>query len=209
KLRTESAISVRARRDAPPRFERIVGISPRPCKVRPDYKLAIAMGAADDLGVAGAELEYALGEEASAERIPIPLTGVGTSRATGSIVLDLHNKVSNGSRVRYRLRIRDNRLIEGAGGPQETVYPSNGWFELIVASDAPPYDSQEIFGLRDSLGIRFDDLSREATDAALLVKQLRQETAGQSPLPLDHGYRINAIREGMRKSQAHLESAAK
>src|SRR6185437_3092421 len=209
KLRTESAISVRARRDAPPRFERIVGISPRPCKVRPDYKLAIAMGAADDLGVAGAELEYALGEEASAERIPIPLTGVGTSRGTGSIVLDLHNKVSNGTRVRYRLRIRDNRLIEGTSGPQEALYPADGWAELQLVTDAPPYDPQEIFGLRDSLEARFAGLARETRELSILSGRLGQETAGQSPLPLDHGYRINAIRERIRDLQSRIETAAK
>ncbi|HXD88336.1 MAG TPA: hypothetical protein VN641_17740 [Urbifossiella sp.] len=209
KLRTESAISVRARRDAPPRFERIAGIAPKSCRVRPDHKLTVAVAVVDDLGVAEAELEYALGANAAPERIPLPLTGAGTQRATGAVTLDLRNKVSDETVVRYRLRVRDNRSIDGMVGPQETLYPANGWAELQVASDAPPYDPQEIFGLRDSLRVRFDELARESADALFSVQQLRQDTAGRSPLPLDHGYRINAIRERMRKSQSRIEAAAK
>jgi hypothetical protein len=99
KLRTEAAIAVRTTPDAPPQFEMIAGLAVQPRLARPGDKLHFGFIATDDLGIASAELEFAV-NGGDAKRTPIMLsTDAGSTRAEGRSVFDPAGKVADGETV--------------------------------------------------------------------------------------------------------------
>jgi hypothetical protein len=210
KLRSETPIPVRVSPDAPPRFEQLSGVVARPCAVRPGERLTVAVIAVDDIGVAGAELEYATGADPTPTRIPIPLTGAGTRRAEGRLAFDLIGKGREGDTVRYRVRVTDTRRVADARlGPQDAVYPPAGWAELTVSESAPPLDRQEVFGQRDALRVALTAALAEVRQARAEVEALHADTRERSPLPVDQAFRLTAIRERGRKGGGLLHAAAR
>ena len=61
----------------------------------------------DDVAVAGAEVEYAVGDHGPPVRLPVPLAGLGTPRAAGRFTFDLTGKGAEGETVRVRVRATD------------------------------------------------------------------------------------------------------
>ena len=211
KLRTETVVNVRAILDAPPRFERVSGVVSQVRTVRPGERVDIEFAAIDDIGVASAELEYAIGPEGGASiRVPISLAGAGTTLAEGHSLFDLAGKGNAGGVVRYRLRAFDTRRVDEAKfGPQEVVFPPSGWSELRLSDSAPPLDRQEIFGQRDSSRDRVNAAVKEVAESHAEADALRADTAGRSPLPIDHALRLTAIRERIRKAVGLLDEAGR
>lgn len=211
KLRTETAVLVHAAVDAPPQFEQVSGVTTQPRTVRPAERVPVSLVATDDIGVGSAELEYALnGDSGKTARIPIPLDGAGTTRAEGRAVLDLMGKGAEGDAVRYRVRVTDNRRLgDPKLGPQEAVYPPGGWAELRLSESAPPLDQQEAFGQRDAIRDALLAALAEVKRAHSETATLRADSAGRSPLPVDHMGRLNAVREYARKATVILHDAAR
>lgn len=211
KLRTETPVKVRVTVDTPPRFEQVSGVSARPWTVRPGGRVEVAFAAVDDTGIGTAELEYTTGPEPSQPvRIPIPLTGAGTPRAEGKLLFDLAGKGREGDTIRYRVRVADNRRVADAKlGPQEAVYPPAGWAELRLSESATPLDRQEIFGQRDTIRAALTAALQEVKGALNETETLRADTAGRSPLPVDHAIRLNAVRERTGKAGSLLGDTAR
>ena len=210
KLRTETPFAVRVFGDAPPDFELVSGVPARPRVVRPGDRLAVHVVATDDVGVAGAELEYVVGADgAGSRRDPIPLTGGGTKRAEGRLTFDLAGKGKDGDRVRFRVWVTDARRVDDARlGPHEVAYPPAGWSEVTLADSAPPLDRQEIFGRRDDVRDALLAAAAGVRHARAAAASLRADTAGQSPLPVDHAARLGAIRDHVLATQARLRVSA-
>jgi hypothetical protein len=206
KLRTELTAAVRVAVDAPPRLEHLTGISTQPGTVHPGAQVPISLAAVDDVGVRTAVLEYAVGPaDAKVEHLAIPLTGAGTPRAEGRLLFDLAGKGREGDTIRYRLRVTDTRSIDEVKlGPQEVVYPPSGWAELRLSATAPPLDQQEVFGQRDAVRANLTAIFKEVADTRTAVEALRADTAGHSPLPVDHAVRLGQLRERTQKTAALL-----
>ncbi|MDB5310991.1 MAG: hypothetical protein JWO38_5193 [Gemmataceae bacterium] len=211
RYRTEIAIPVRTAVDTPPRFEQVSGVTTQPRSVRPGEQVPVGLVAADDVGVGAAELEYAVGAEpGKTVRIPIPLTGADAPQAEGRLLFALAGKGREGETIRFRVRVRDNRRVEDEKlGPQEAVYPPTGWAELRLSESAPPLDRQEIFGQRDGVRSGLSTALREVKATHAEVDALRTDTAGRSPLPVDHAVRLTGTRERARKAAALLHDAAR
>lgn len=211
KYRTETSIAVRVTVDAPPRFEQVSGVSAQPYTVRPGERVQVSFVAVDDIGIGAAELEYATGPEpAKSIRIPIPLTGADTPHAEGTLPFDLTGKGREGDTIRYRVRVADNRRVEDAKlGPQKAVYPPAGWGELRLSESAPPLDRQEIFGQRDAIRNALTAALQKVKAAQTETETLRADTAGRSPLPVDHAVRLNAVRGRTGKASSLLRDTAR
>ncbi len=212
KLRSEDpTVSVRVKPDALPRFELVSGISPRPMAARPGERLNVAVVATDDIAVGSAVLEYALDPtDSGVVTVSVPLSGVGTARATGQVNLDLTDKARPGQTLRFRLRVLDSRRLDDLGlKPQEAVYPESGWATIRIDADAPPLEVQEILGRRDVV--------RASLEAAL--KELREEgipaidqvivDVEKVDLPSDHITRLNNSRENTKRAANLLHDAAR
>jgi hypothetical protein len=210
KLRTEeSPVAVRVRADAPPRFETVAGVSPRPMTVRPGERLAISVAATDDTAVDSVVVEYATGP-ATSEEVTVPLTGAGTARATGRLVFDPADKLKPGEPLRFRLRVLDSRRIDEANlKPQEATYPESGWAEVRVAADSPGADLQEIAGRRDAVRIPLEKARKLIRDDALASVDPVTEDAERPALSTDQLARIENAREFAKTAAAHLSDAAR
>ncbi|MBX9627866.1 MAG: hypothetical protein K2X82_28970, partial [Gemmataceae bacterium] len=208
-LRTEIAIPVRVTADAPPRFEALDGVSPRPVARPPNSRVEIAFTVADDLGVAGVVLEYVPGSGGEPKRESVPLTGAGTPRAEGRVTLDLAGNGAAGQTVRFRLRAADARAVPDANlTPQEGVYPPTGWAEVGLSASTPPADRQEADGLRDAAR----DALRGAADAVGAALAEVEALLGSDQFaawPLDHAVRLESAREQVRAAAGQLHDAAR
>ena len=206
-MRSEASLSIRAIVDASPRFEQVTGVGVQPRTVRPGERVLVDFIAIDDLGISSAEIEYVVREETRS--VPIPMTGGGSTRAEGRMLFDLP-KAREGELLRYRLRVRDTRCVDDAKlGPQEALYPVDAWCELKFSPSAPPLDQQEIFGVRDSIRTLLTKQLEELKQVHGDTQTLRMDTAGRSPLPIDHGLRLTAIRDRVRQVKSALEDGAK
>ncbi|MBX9584914.1 MAG: DUF4175 domain-containing protein, partial [Gemmataceae bacterium] len=208
RFKSEFVVPVRVRPDRPPKFDSVSGVIPRPITRPPGGRVEIAFTAADDLGVAGAEVEYVRGDGGPPVREPVPLTGSGTPRAEGRLALDLTGKGAAGQTVRFRLRVSDGRQVPDAGlGPLEAVYPPSGWAEVRLSATASPADAQEVFGLRDHTRERIEAAAKEVEAARAEVAAL----AGSDEVaawPVDHAVRLDAARAGVRNAAAVLHGIA-
>jgi hypothetical protein len=208
RLKSEFAVPVRVRPDGPPRFEAVSGITPRPVTLPPGGRAEIAFTAADDLGVAGAEVEYVRGDGGPPVREPVPLAGAGTPRAEGRLTLDLTGKGDAGQTVRFRVRVADGRQVPDAGlGPQEAVYPPGGWAEVRLSAAAPAADAQEALGLRDHVRERIGVAAKGTEEARAEVAALASSEE-LAAWPVDHAVRLDVARAGVRKAAGVLQSAA-
>ena len=205
KLRTEMSADVRVVVDAPPSFERIAGLASKPRTVKPGERLAFEFDAADDRGIASAELE-----SSSGAKQPISLSAANAVRATGRAAFAIPPGARDGETFGFRVRVRDARRVNDPKlEPQESVYPAEGWSTFLVSASAPPLDQQEVFGLRDALREGLQTALPEFQEMRTEVELLQADTAGHSPLPIDHGLRLAAIRDRLRKANLPLEAVAR
>lgn len=208
KLRTERAVSVQVVNDSMPEFERISGLSVQPRVARPGDRLVFAFAAVDDLGIAEAELEIESG--GTTKRVRILSVVAGSQRAEGTASFEIPADANDGEAFRFRLRVRDTRRVAAASlDAQEALFPPAGWFEVKVSRSASPLFQQHVLGQRDALRELLTASSREVTESREEAVAIRKETAGQFPIPLDHGLRIAGLRERIRKLRAALEGSAK
>jgi hypothetical protein len=208
-LRAEFPIPVRVIPDTPPRFEEISGLSTRPRKARTDARLAIGFTATDDLAVASARLEYAVGENGIAV-LPVAVAASGAGRATGRIEFDVSGKVHAGQSLRLRLVIQDGRRLDHPDlAPQSARYPETGWSIVTIDPAAPPLDEQDILAQRNALGDALEEALESVKSLQTEVAQARRETAGKSELALDQTVRLANIRDALRLAADSLRRSAR
>jgi hypothetical protein len=209
-LRSEFPVRAHVIEDAPPRFERLSGLSPRPRSARPDTRIRIAFTAVDDLAIGSAVLEYAAGAEgAKIETVAIPFSGPSPRRVEGRIDFDLNGKARVGDTIRLRLRVNDTRRLDQPElRPQSAVYPAAGWSVVRMDAAAPPLDEQDVLAQRNALNEALVAALEAIKSAQTEVAKIRGETAGRAELPLELTVRLASIRDGLRRVAAALRTAA-
>ena len=210
-LRSEFPARVRVAPDTPPRFEQVVGLSPRPRTARPDAWIGIAFTAIDDLAIGSAVLEYAVGNEfAKVVTLPIQISGSPPGRVQGRMDFELSGKARVGDTIRLRIRISDNRRLEQPSlAPQSASYPESGWSILRIDPTAPPIDEQDIVGQRNTLGDALGSALAAVKLAQTEIARVRQDTSGRTDLPLDQTVRLANIRDGLRRVADTMRTAAR
>ena len=147
---------------------------PRP--VGPGDRLALPVASRDDLGVAGAELHYAIvragaGPEVEPESgsIPLALDGLGTPEATGVAALDLAPLgLGDGDAVAVRVRVVDT--LPPPNGPNE------GWsgvVPLAVAADVTKSAAERLEKALAPAREELESIARLAAENARLADPLR------------------------------------
>jgi len=205
----EAAVNVRVKQDQAPRFERIVGLTPRELTARPGEKLDVAIVVTDDLAIGEAVLEYGRGTNGAATTsVPFPLNGGGTTRASGRLTLDLTDKVREGETLRVRLRVTDSRRLDDpALKPQETVYPESGWTTVRIDPASLPIEVQEIAAKRDHVRAALERALKELREEAFPLIDRVVEDADKPMLPTDHITRLNNSRDLARSATGLLQNA--
>lgn len=210
RLRTDAVAHVRARPDAPPRFEALSGVTAKPRTVTPATKVPVEFVATDDLAVARAELQYVVGpDESRVVSVPVALSGAGAPRATGRVDFDPSDKARAGDTVRVRIVLTDDRSVEAEKlGPQAVTFPRAGWSELRVAATAPPLIEQDIACARDALSDALVGARQELKDAADEAAAVQTAAAGIDNLPLDLTSRLGTARDKARAARDSLKDTA-
>lgn len=145
--------------DRPPEFRRAAGL-PDAGAVRPTDALSLDVVVADDLAVAGVEVEYRVNNNGTTRREPLAVAGIGSPVATGRATFKLAGKAREGDKLFVRLRAVDNRnMPEAKLGPNVTTFPAGDrWSELRVTAAAESVRRQEVATRRDDIDKRLREL---------------------------------------------------
>jgi len=210
-LRSEFPVRVHVVADVPPRFERMIGLSPRPRTARPDSRVQVAFTAVDDLAIGAAILEYTVGTpDAKVESVPVPFSSVTPGRADGRIDFDLAGRARAGDIIRLRLRVDDTRRLDQPDlRPQSALYPVSGWSIVRVDPAAPPLDEQDIVAQRNCLDDPLVSTLEVIKSAQTEIARIRGDTSGKTELPLDQAVRLSNTRDGLHQAVATVRSAAR
>lgn len=198
-LRTVSTAHISVESDAPPRFDRMIGVATRPRTARPGARIAIEFTAIDDLAIGAATLEYAVGsDDSKMVRLPIRLDRAGSTRADGHIEFIL--PAQEGDTIRFRVRVKDTRRLEDPELlPQEAIFPKSGWSVLRIDSAAAPLVEQDVLAQRDALGDVLMNALDELKKTQNEIGTLRTTTADRTSLRLDESIRLSNIRGSTRR----------
>jgi hypothetical protein len=163
-----------ARPDQPPAVLKFVGQEgARPARAYDRLPLEVRL--ADDIAVAGAELEYRVNDEKAAREERLALDGAGSREAVARHLFALAGKVKTGDEVYYRIRCRDN-LPKEFGGPHVCYYPADGWLKLQIVAEGGSLKEQEILARRDALNKRLDEIRAELKHEQRRAMSVRAET---------------------------------
>src|SRR5215831_15333893 len=148
---------------------------------------------ADDVGVAGAEIEYQV-NNGPVQREPIALQGADVREVRGSHLFSLMGKVKEGDEVRYRIRAADNFPAE-FGGPHVIYHPAERWLTLKIARQAEPLRQQEIVAQRDDVNRRLDAIKADLLKEQRGVYKAQQEARHDQSSPSEQTEQLNQLRK--------------
>jgi hypothetical protein len=171
-----------------------------------DEPVPLEIETADDIAVAGVELEYRI-NDGETVREALELQGGNTPSAAARHVLQLSGKVKEDDRVRYRFRVRDN-LPKEYQGPHVIVYPADRWLTLRIARRGDPRRQQEILAQRDDINRRLDAIRQSLLQEKRGVYKVRQETRDQTSLPSEQLDNLKQLQRDNRTSQKALREVA-
>ena len=174
--------------------------------VLPDERIAFEIETADDIGVAGIELEYRV-NDGKAVRQPLKVEGASTPSALGRHVLELAGKVHADDHFSYRFHIRDN-LPKEYKGPHVVVYPPDGWRTVRIARRRDLLQEQEILAQRDEINRRLNAIRESLLQEKHGVSQVQQEVPSQKSLPPDCLDSIQQLQQENRINQKALREVA-
>jgi hypothetical protein len=197
--------TIRITPDQPPSVQRFSG----PKKTRgllPYDRVPLEIEAADDIGVAGIELEYRVNDGESV-RQPLKLQGGNTPSAVARHVLELAGKVQEDDRFSYRFRVSDN-LPKAYKGPHVVIYPPDRWLTLQIARRGDSLTEQEILTQRDEIDRRLQAIREALLQEKRAVYKVQQETINQVSLPPEQRENVQRIERDNRTSQKELREAA-
>jgi hypothetical protein len=205
-IRTElDGGTIRVQLDQPPSLVKFDGKQERRI-VLPDERVPLEFEAADDIAVAGVELEYRVNEGVPVRK-PLQLEGGNTPSAVARHVLDLAGKVQPDDRLSYRLRVTDN-LPREFNGPHVVIYPADRWLTLQIGRPGDPRQQQEILAQRDDINRRLDAIRQALLQEKRGVYKVRQETRGQASLPPDQLDSVKQLQRDNRTSEKALRDVA-
>jgi hypothetical protein len=194
------------RPDQPPQVVKFTGQEEMKA-VLPYDRLPIEITAGDDIGVARADLEYAV-NDGEVKTEAMALAGANRQEATAKHVFHLAGKVREGDAVRYRVRIQDN-LPPEFGGPHTIYHPADRWLTLKIANKATPLREQEIVAQRDDITRRLQAIKAELLKEQRGVYKVRQESRNAPSLTRDQAGELKQLRQDNRASEDALRDLAR
>jgi hypothetical protein len=174
--------------------------------VLPYERIPLEIETADDIAVAGVELEYRINDE-EAVRQPLALEGGDTPSAVARHLWELAGKAQEGDRIHYRFRVRDN-LPKEYKGPHVIVYPADRWLTLQVVRRGDPLKQQEILAQRDEINRKLESIKAALVKEKGGVQKVRQATPEQAVLPSDQAEQVKQLQQDNRGSQKALRDVA-
>ena len=200
------AKTLTARPDQPPQVLKFAGQEELKAVLPYDH-VPIEITAGDDIGVARADLEYAV-NDGEVKTESMALAGANRQEATAKHALHLVGKVREGDAVRYRVRIQDN-LPPEFGGPHTIYYPADRWLTLKVADKATPLREQEILAQRDEITKRLDAIKAALLHEQRGVYKVRQESRNAPSLTPEQAAELKQLRQDNRASEDALRDLAR
>ncbi|MGH7171864.1 MAG: hypothetical protein ACRELG_16435, partial [Gemmataceae bacterium] len=194
--------------DQPPSVPRFAG-KEELSSVLPYERIPLEIEAADDIAVAGVELEYRI-NDGKAVRLPLDLegaSGTGVSPVIARHVFELAGKVKEEDRFSYRFRVRDN-LPKEFQGPHVIVYPADRWLTLKIARRGTPIKEQEILAQRDEINRRLEAIREALIQEKRSVHKVQQETRNQLALVPEEIDRVKRVQRENRANQKALREVA-
>jgi hypothetical protein len=194
--------------DQPPSVRRLTGKT-ETRSVLPYDRIPFEIDAADDIGVAGVELEYRV-NSGEIMRQPLQLQGSNTPSAVARHALDLAGKVQEDDLFSYRFRVSDN-FPQQYKGPHVTFYPPDEWLTLRIARRGNTLDQQEILTQRDEINRRLqairESLKQEKRDLSRVKEEIRQQSS-LSPDPLDSMKQLRRENQDNQKALREMAQSA-
>jgi hypothetical protein len=206
-IRTElDGGTLTVKEDEPPQFLKFSGREDL-MAVLPYERLPLEVLLADDVDVAGAEVEYRI-NDGPVQNEAMALEGQNTREARGRHVFALGGKVKEGDEVRYHLRAWDN-LPEPLGGPHVVYHPADRWLTLKIASGAQPLREQEILARRDDVDRRLEEIRANLMKEQRAAYKLRQETRRDKALDPERADELKQLRRDNEASENALRELAR
>ena len=208
-FREEHTASVRVLVDAPPRFERVSGLSASLRELRPGGRIALEIALSDDYRIADLTLEFCVdGNEFAMRSVPIPLPGLGEGNLEGSFEFDTTGKVREGEVLFVRLKARDSRSVPAAKiDPQVRYYPAGRWAQFRIAASARSLDEQEVFGDRDRVKTTLQTANNCLLEALNEIAVIRADK-DEGPLRADLAVRTRIARDRAAEARKLLGELA-
>ncbi len=196
---------LRVRPDQPPSVVKLVGQAERTVHVSGGVPLEIE--AADDIAVAGVELEYRI-NEGETVRQSMKLRGGASPSAVARHVLEWSDKDHEEDRVHYRFHVVDNFPAE-YGGPHLVVYPPDRWLTLRIARQGGADTEKEILTRRDEINRKLEDIKNALVKEKNAVAKARQEMGSQASLPAKQVEEVKQLQEDNQSNQKALRELAR
>ncbi len=205
--------------DQPPTVQRFTGKT-ESRSVLPYERLPFEIEAADDIGVAGIELEYRV-NDGETIRQPLefagtggtgvspvrPDSGTGVSPVVARHVLELVGKVQENDHFSYRFRVSDN-LPKEYKGPHVIFYPPDKWLTLRIVRQGDTLEQKEILAQRDEINRRLKAIRESLQQEKRDVERVKQELRRQEPLPPDPLDSTKQLQRENQDNQKSLREAA-
>jgi hypothetical protein len=184
------------------RDRRLPGLN-RPLTVSPYDAITLSFEADDDIAVAGAVLEYRT-DENQVQTQPIDLARVGPRTYQARTTLKFPpEQLKAASKLRYRVRIEDNRPNE-YGGPNVTLFPAQSWVEVEIGKENGNMGA-EILAQRDSINLKLNQLIDDVARQWRATNKVRQETRDQPKLEGEQREQVREIEQQIRQAEKEIE----
>lgn len=210
-VRTEVVVATKATPDAPPKFEKVTGVTETIRDVRPGERVPIELLVTDDVKVAKLELHFELnGDPATKRVLPIAIKDVGTVRAEGRYSFDLADKAKEGDAIKFRIRAVDNRSVpEFQKAPQEVFFPEKGWSSLRIDRSAKPLAEQDVLAKKDKIKEKLADAKKDVAAAETAVEEVKKDAAGKDQLTPDQIAKLDNAKNKEKDAARQLDDLAR
>jgi hypothetical protein len=169
-------------------------------------RLPLEVRLGDDIGVAGAELEYRINDR-QPQVEPLTLQGTNTREATGALVFSLAGKVKEDDEVAYRFRAVDN-LPGEYQGPHVVYYPADRWLRLKIARRGESVKDREVLAQRDEINRRLEAIKADLLKEQRGVYRTQQDTRFDEMLKPEQAQQVRQLQEDNQASQQALRELA-
>ncbi|MFO0842711.1 MAG: hypothetical protein U0797_10000 [Gemmataceae bacterium] len=173
---------------------------------RPYDRVPLEARLADDIAVAGADLEYRINDDQSVreERVAVEVAREAVAKHTFALA----GKVKAGDEVHYRLRYRDN-LPKEFGGPHVCYHPADGWLKLRVVAEGGSLKEREILARRDAVNKKLDDVLADLKQEQRKVMGVKADTRQEAALNERDLDRVGEARKLNQQSEKALRDLAR
>ncbi len=210
-VRTEIVVATKATPDAPPKFERVTGVSEKIRDVRPGERVPIELTVTDDVKVEKLELHFEVNGDARTRRVlPITIKDVGTKRADGRYSFDLTDKAKEGDAIKYRIRAVDNRNVpEFQAAPQEVFFPEKEWAALRLDASARPLAEQDVLAKKEKIKEKLAEAIKDVEKAKKDVEAVAEEAQGRNQLTPEQIAKLDNAKNNEKEAARQLEDIAR